>query len=69
MGWQVLPGDSAQPVLFHDGTAGTFYTRILVEPARDRALVIVTNAGPPCGKGACEQGLDAVLKWVRQQGR
>ena len=66
MGWQVLPGDSARPVLFHDGTAGTFYTRMLIEPGRDRAIVIATNAGPPCGKAACEQGVNAVLAWVKR---
>ena len=69
MGWQVLPGDSARPILFHDGTAGTFYTRILIQPGRDRAIVIATNAGPPCGHDACERGVDAVLAWVKRQGR
>jgi len=70
MGWQVLPGDSAQPMLLHDGSAGTFYTRILIEPSRDRAVVIATNAGPPCGHDACEQGVGAVLAWVnRMHGR
>src|SRR5262249_50628160 len=64
-GWQVLPGDSARPMLFHDGTAGTFYTRVLIEPGRDLAVVIATNAGPPCGKAACEEGVDAVLAAVR----
>jgi CubicO group peptidase (beta-lactamase class C family) len=64
MGWQVLPADSTRTMLFHDGTAGTFYTRMLIQPARDRAIVIATNAGPPCGKAACEQGLGAVLGWV-----
>jgi len=67
MGWYVLASDSARPRLFHDGTSGTFYTRILIEPARDRAVVIATNAGPPCGQAACEQGVDAVLVWVEQQ--
>ena len=66
MGWQVLPGDSTVPMLFHDGTAGTFYTRILIQPAHDRAIVIATNAGPPCGKAACEQGLTAVLGAVKR---
>lgn len=69
MGWQVLPGDSAAPMLLHDGTAGTFFTRILIEPARDRAIVIATNAGPPCGKTACEQGVSAVLEWLKQRRR
>ena len=64
MGWQVLPGDSARTMLFHDGTAGTFYARMLIQPARDRAVVIATNAGPPCGMAACEQGLSAVLAWL-----
>src|SRR5262249_52172237 len=61
MGWQVLPVDSARSMLFHDGSAGTFYTRMLIQPALDRAIVIATNAGPPCGRAACEQGLSAVL--------
>jgi hypothetical protein len=56
-------------MLLHDGTAGTFYTRILIEPARDRAIVIATNAGPPCGKTACEQGVSAVLEWLKQRRR
>src|SRR5262249_12848902 len=64
MGWQVLPVDSARSMLFHDGSAGTFYTRILIQPSVDRAVVIATNAGPPCGRAACEQGLSAVLAWV-----
>jgi CubicO group peptidase (beta-lactamase class C family) len=65
MGWQELPGDSQRPMLFHDGSAGTFYARMLIEPAHDRAVVIVCNAGPPCGRAACEQGLAAVLAWVK----
>ena len=69
MGWQVLPGDSAQPILFHDGTAGTFYARMLIQPARDRAVVIVTNVGPPCGHDVCEQCVGAVLAWVKRMGR
>jgi CubicO group peptidase (beta-lactamase class C family) len=69
MGWQVLPGDAVRPMLVHDGTAGTFYTRILIEPARDRAVVIATNAGPPCGRAACEQGLGVVLAWVGRMRR
>jgi len=69
MGWQVLPGDSARTILFHDGTAGTFYTRMLIEPAHDRAVVIETNVGPPCGHDVCEQAVGAVLTWVRQMGR
>ena len=64
MGWQVLPGDAEHPVLFHDGTAGTFYARILIQPARDRAVVIATNVGPPCGHDVCEQAVGAVLAWV-----
>jgi CubicO group peptidase (beta-lactamase class C family) len=66
MGWQVQPGDSARPVLSHDGTAGTFYARILLDLGRDRAVVIATNAGPPCGQQAISQGVDAVLKWVQR---
>src|SRR5262245_21831398 len=66
MGWQVLPGEGERPMLFHDGTAGTFYTRILIQPAHDRAVVIATNVGPPCGKSACEQGLTAVLAAVKR---
>jgi hypothetical protein len=69
MGWQVLPGDSARPILFHDGTAGTFYTRILIQPARDRAVVIATNVGPPCGHDVCVRGVDVVLAWVKRMGR
>jgi len=69
MGWQVLPGDSARPILFHDGTAGTFYTRILIQPARDRAIVIATNVGPPCGHDVCVRGVDAVLAFVKRMGR
>ena len=66
MGWQLLPDDSSGTVLFHDGTAGTFFARMLIQPARDRAVVIVANAGPPCGRTACEQGLGVVLAWVKR---
>ena len=66
MGWEVMPSDSGRPMLFHDGTAGTFYTRILIEPSRDLAVVIAANAGEPCGKAACEQGLTAVLARVER---
>ena len=69
MGWQVLPGDSAHTTLFHDGTAGTFYTRMLIQPAHDRAVVIATNVGPLCGHDVCEQAVDTVLAWVRRMGR
>jgi len=61
-----MPSDSGRPMLFHDGTAGTFYTRILIEPSRDLAVVIAANAGEPCGKAACEQGLTAVLARVER---
>jgi CubicO group peptidase (beta-lactamase class C family) len=65
MGWQVSPDDSSGTILFHDGTAGTFFARMLIQPAHDRAAVIVSNAGPPCGRTACEQALGAVLEWVK----
>ena len=69
MGWQVLSGDGEHTVLFHDGTAGTFYARMLIEPSRDRAIVIATNVGPPCGHDACEQAVGAVLGWMKRMGR
>jgi hypothetical protein len=42
---------------------------MLIQPARDWAVVIVTNIGPPCGHDVCEQGVGAVLAWVKRMGR
>jgi CubicO group peptidase (beta-lactamase class C family) len=65
MGWQVVAVSDSETALLHDGTAGPFYTRMVIFPKRDRAVVIVTNAGAPCGERACEDGLGVVMAEVR----
>jgi len=67
MGWQVIAVSDSETALLHDGTAGTFYTRMVIFPKRDRAVVIATNAGAPCGERACEDGLGVVMTEVRRQ--
>jgi len=67
MGWQVIAVSDSETALFHDGTAGTFYTRMVIFPKRDRAVVIATNAGAPCGERACEDALGVVMTEVRRQ--
>lgn len=66
MGWQVLAVSDSERALFHDGTAGTFYTRLVLFPKRDRAVAIVTNVGSDCGKRACEQTMAAVMAALRR---
>ena len=66
MGWQLVASDSGEVVLFHDGTAGTFYARVAIFPRRGRAIALVANAGGPCGKDACVVGLGAAARaWRR----
>jgi CubicO group peptidase (beta-lactamase class C family) len=65
MGWQVIAVSDSETALLHDGTAGTFYTRMVIFPMRDRAVVIAANAGAPCGERACEDGLGVVMAEVR----
>jgi len=67
MGWQVLAVSDSETALFHDGTAGTFFTRVVTFPKRDCAVVIASNAGPPCGRRACEEGLGPVMAEVRSR--
>jgi CubicO group peptidase (beta-lactamase class C family) len=66
MGWQVIAVSDSEQALFHDGTAGTFYTRMVLFPKRDRAVVIATNVGPDCGKRACERAMGPIMAAVRR---
>lgn len=51
-GWIVVEIPELGTAYAHDGSAGTFYSSVWLLPERDRAVVIVTNAGT--GQEACE---------------
>jgi CubicO group peptidase (beta-lactamase class C family) len=56
MGWIQVERDwSNGPFLTHDGSNTMWYARAVVAPGIDRALVVVTNQGPPNGQAAVQE--------------
>ena len=60
-GW-VVRGEGAERVLEHDGSNGTWYATVRVEPGRRRAVVVAANAGGGAAARACEQAAAALLR-------
>lgn len=53
LGWIEVERDWAGgPFLTHDGSNTMWYARIVVAPTVDRAIIVVTNQGPPAGQDA-----------------
>jgi CubicO group peptidase (beta-lactamase class C family) len=61
-GW-VLQDREGLAVHWHNGSAGTFFAQIELEPANDLAVVVVTNAGD--GRAACEKVAEVVRRKFR----
>lgn len=56
MGWIPVERDGSHgPFLTHDGSNTMWYARAVVAPGIDRALVVVTNQGPPNGQAAVQE--------------
>ena len=56
MGWTQIERDwSGGPFLTHDGSNTMWYARAVVAPGIDRALVVVSNQGPPAGADAVRE--------------
>jgi D-alanyl-D-alanine carboxypeptidase len=56
MGWITIERDwSGGPFFTHDGSNTMWYARAVVAPGIDRALVVVTNQGPPSGADAVRE--------------
>jgi CubicO group peptidase (beta-lactamase class C family) len=62
MGWPLVKAGNDEVAMMHDGTAGTFFCRLVLFPARNRAAIVSANAGEPAGKKACEQALGPALR-------
>lgn len=46
-GWMVERRDDGSELHWHNGSAGTFYALVVLEPRADRAVVLATNTGGP----------------------
>jgi D-alanyl-D-alanine carboxypeptidase len=53
MGWLILDVEGVR-TSFHDGSADTFISRIAIQPSKDRAVALVTNAGGEQGAAALD---------------
>ena len=62
LGWGVQDFDGA-PASVHVGSAGTFYSIVVVEPTRDLAVAVFANAG---GERAAAATKDAIKTLVRR---
>lgn len=68
MGWITIERDwSNGPFSTHDGSNTMWYARAVVAPGIDRALVIVTNQGPPSGAAAVREA-EALLRALPLEG-
>jgi hypothetical protein len=64
MGWISIERDwSGGPFFTHDGSNTMWYARAVVAPGVDRALVVVTNHGPPSGAAAVREA-EALLRSI-----
>lgn len=65
MGWGELSLDGVATAT-HEGSTGTFYATTFIQPARDLAVVVVTNAG---GHRAGQAVTEAALALLARYGR
>jgi D-alanyl-D-alanine carboxypeptidase len=61
LGWAVMDADG-QPLSVHVGSDNTFYTQVLVMPARNVAVAITANAAGGKVEEAIQQVLDVLLE-------
>ncbi|MBL8898249.1 MAG: beta-lactamase family protein [Planctomycetes bacterium] len=61
-GWVLQEREGAE-VHWHNGSAGTFFAQIELEPTSDLAVVVATNAGD--GRAACEKVAEVVRRKFR----
>lgn len=59
-GW-VIEQVNGETIHWHNGSAGTFYVLMAINPARDQALAIVTNVGPLAGHRAAWDIMERML--------
>jgi CubicO group peptidase (beta-lactamase class C family) len=55
LGWGLVPLDGV-PTSVHDGSAGTFYATVAVQPSRDIAVVVIVNAASEAAATAVVEG-------------
>lgn len=60
MGWGIGKDRSGRIVHAHDGSAGTFYSRMLLIPSADTAFVVATNTGN--GVQAVSRATDLLIR-------
>jgi len=60
LGWGVRDLDGG-PTHGHSGSAGTFYTRLAIQPTRDFAVAVVTNAGDEDAGEAVREAIRALM--------
>ena len=63
-GWGEVTLDG-EPTATHEGSTGTFYATVLMQPGRDLAVIVVTNAG---GDTAAAGVTTAALELLRSHG-
>lgn len=64
LGWgEVLLG--GEPTATHNGSSGTFYATIMIQPARNLAVIVVSNAG---GQPAADATVGATLQLLDRFG-
>ncbi|HMV33169.1 MAG TPA: serine hydrolase domain-containing protein [Gemmatimonadales bacterium] len=60
LGWgEIVLG--GEPTATHDGSTGTFYATVLMQPGRDLAVIVVANAGGEVAAGAVVQAAVTLL--------
>lgn len=65
LGWGVRELDGV-PTHGHSGSAGTFYTRLAMQPTRDFAVAVVTNAGDEDAGEAVREAIRELMGRVSQ---
>jgi CubicO group peptidase (beta-lactamase class C family) len=60
LGWGITELDGV-PTHAHSGSAGTFYARVVLQPTRDLAVAVVTNAGDEDAGTAAREALRGLL--------
>jgi len=67
-GWLVETSDDGAPVHWHNGSAGTFYSRVTLYPRDDLAVVVAINSGAPVNDALSAELSDRVAARLRADG-
>jgi CubicO group peptidase (beta-lactamase class C family) len=59
-GWMVEDDPEMGTVLWHNGSAGTFYAAVMLYPDGDRAVVVATNGGLQRGQVVADRVVEAL---------